>query len=205
MVVYNPKTKTLFERDDKFKVKASRWFLTEQRFGYIDKWLLTEKMDGTSVILSIGKDGDDFHGRTAKSQFTPAMTAFLSVQTALACSRLYDHGIEEADIYAELFGEGIQGNPHGMEGMHLRVFDVRIGGFWLDWYNMINVVSKAGLEHVPSLGFTDIEVGTEFVRSAQVATVGTTGYVEGVVARTEEYLYDNQGNRLTWKLKRKDF
>ena len=203
MVLYNPKTKTLFERDDKFKVKVGR--LTDERFGFVNQWLVTEKMDGTSVILSVGKDGDDFHGRTAKSQFTPAMTAFLSVQTALACSNLYDHGIEEADIYAELFGEGIQGNPHGMEGMHLRVFDVRIGGFWLDWVNMCDVARKAGLNRVQPLGVCDIDTAVRYVRDEQTGWTGSPDYAEGVVARTEKYLYDNQGNRLTWKLKRKDF
>ena len=203
MVVYNPKTKTLFERDDKFKVKVGH--LTDERFGYIDKWILTEKMDGTSVILSVGKNGDEFYGRTAKSQFTPAMAQYLETALTSACANLYDHGIEEADIYAELFGEGIQGNPHGMRGMYLNVFDVRIGGFWLDLDNMTDVARKAGLNSVAVMGVTDISGAVKYVRDEQVGITGQLGYVEGVVARTRKYLYDNQGNRLTWKLKRSDF
>lgn len=203
MVLYNPKTKTLFQRDDKFKVIPG--YLTDVRYGLINKWLLTEKMDGTSVILSTKNRGYSFHGRTAKSQFTPAMQQFLDYEAQSAANNLYHSMVDEADIYAELYGEGIQGNPHGVDGMHLRVFDVRIGGFWLDYENMCDVAEKAGLRTVRYMGICDIPTAVDFVRSRQIGTIGRTDYVEGVVARTALNLYDNQGNRLTWKLKRKDF
>lgn len=203
MVLYNPKTKTLFQRDDKFKVITGQ--LTDERFGYIDKWLLTEKMDGTSVIISTKDRTWSYHGRTAKSQFTPAMAEFLDYQSQSAANNLWHSIIPQADIYAELFGEGIQGNPHGMKGMHLRVFDVRIGDFWLDYENMCDVSDKAGLNTVAYLGTVSVSDAVGFVKERQRPVTGFTDYVEGVVARTPKYLYDNQGTRLVWKLKRKDF
>ena len=205
MVLYNPKCKTLFRRGDDFKVTDE---LTDPRFWQIGNWVATKKMDGTSVIISIhnGVDGGySFHGRTAKSQFTPAMQQFLDDAASEALFSLADHGVYQADIYAELFGEGIQGNPHGMEGMHLRVFDVRIGDFWLDWENVEDVAVKAGLLPVDVLMVGSTESIVEYIKSYAQHKGDDIPYFEGVVARTDPLLYDNQGNRMMWKLKVSDY
>lgn len=205
MVLYNPKCKTLFKRDDKFKVTDE---LTDSRFWQIGQWVATRKMDGTSVILSIhnGVDGGySFYGRTAKSQFTPAMSEFLDDAASNALFSLADEGVYQADIYAELFGQGIQGNPHGMEGMHLRVFDVRIGGYWLDWENVDDVAAKAGLTPVDVMFVGSADEIARYVQSVADTNYEGAPYFEGIVARTDPWLYDNQGNRMMFKLKVSDY
>lgn len=208
MVLFNPKLLTLFKRDDKFKVIPGEY--TNPRFAQVGEWLVTEKMDGTSVILSIhnGVDGGySYYGRTAKSQFTPAMSEFLDDAASMALFSLADYGINQVDLYAELCGPGIQGNPHGLTEMKLFVFDVRIGDFWLDWTNVKDVAAQAGLETVYEYP------GTHTVESMLMdldpnhklhIPLGDK-YLEGFVARTDPLLYDNQGNRIMWKLKVSDF
>ena len=202
MVLFNPKLKTLFRRGDKFKVIPGEY--TDPRFAQVGEWLVTEKMDGTSVILSITEHGTAFYGRTSKSQFTPAMSDFLSAAASTALFSLDPHGIHQADIYAELCGPGIQGNPHGLTEMKLFVFDVRIGDYWLDWDNVIDVAYKAGLR-TPWVFAGRYDAETLVENLSRLAKEGSPRYLEGYVARTDPLLYDNQGNRIMWKLKVSDF
>lgn len=201
--MYNPKTRTLLKRGDNFKVINE---LTDERFAQLNGWLVTNKMDGTSVILSIG-DNPSFHGRTANTKFSAGQSAFMEYQLreSAYCIRsqhpMYDG--KQIDIYAELVGPGINGNKHNLDEFELHVFDVRIDGFWLDWGNMLSVVADAELDPVRRLGLAKLDID-DIIAIIDDRSTGLE-YFEGIVARSDPYLYDNRGNRLMFKLKVSDF
>jgi len=201
MVLYNPKTLTLFKRGDDFKVKP--WLFTDQRFGLLNYWLVTEKMDGMSVILSANSENYGIHGRSPNTQFTPEQESFLHDQTSAAIGRLSKHILydgKKVDIYAELVGPGVNGNSHNFKDLQLYVFDVRINDFWLDWTNTASVAQDADLVTVPVIYTMTLPEIVRLVRDTP-----QTEYFEGIVARSDPYLYNNKGERLMFKLKAKDF
>ena len=197
MVVFNPKTKTLFKRDESFNLTKN---LTDERYGLIRAWLVTKKMDGMSVILSTGEN--DYYGRSANTNFNAEQQLYLRSELNWVVRKLEYHGIKEVDIYAELVGPGIQGNPHGLDGLSLYVFDVRLNGYWLDFKNVEDIAQKAELQTVTSFGMMNLARAQKAVEAMRDST--EKHYYEGIVARTEPYLYDNQGNRIMWKLKCRD-
>lgn len=206
MVLFNPKCKTLFRRNlDTFKVTNE---LTDQRYAQVKDWLVTEKMDGMSVILSINTEDYTYFGRSRNTNFNAEQQQFMDEAFHSANYQLFKIGFEKpVDIYAELVGPGIQGNPHNLDALELFVFDVRVNDFWLDWDNVCDIAEKAGLQTV-SLATPDGErVSAEYVVSFidYHLKFPQDEYCEGFVARTDPYLYDNMGNRIMWKLKVSDY
>lgn len=203
MVLFNPKCKTLFRRNlETFKVTDE---LTDERYRQIPSWLLTEKMDGMSVILSIDPDGvSHYYGRSAKTNFDTEKSIFMEQELNYAETMLHQNGVHKAvDIYAELVGPGVQGNPHNLDALTLRVFDVRVNDFWLDWDNVCDIAEKAGLLTVHCWGRYPVQDAISVVSSYK--SFDDVPYFEGYVARTDPYLYDNMGNRIMWKIKVSDY
>lgn len=205
MTLYNPKTKTLFKRGDDFKVTG---VLTDERYSQLKGWLVTNKDDGCSTILSITPDDYSYHGRTANTRFSDAQASFMHDQASVVSKRLRQHPVYEGKdvaIYAELIGPGINGNKHELDEFELHVFDVRINGFWLDWFNMVGVCDDSCLEPVRNIGGSAMLTLDEIVSVVKNKAGRGGEYFEGVVARSDPYLYDNKGNRLMFKLKATDF
>lgn len=137
-------------------------------------------------------------------------------------------------IYGEGYGAGIQkvGKQYRADDKSLRIFDVttnRVGFngdvaiesgplWWRNWETVENAATALGLPTVPKLmDGAPTDVITEFVASNPSSLVAWydggegTWYdpevgptMEGVVARTDPYLYDWQGHRILFKLKGAD-
>lgn len=72
MVPEYPKIDTLFERGEDFKVDPANLVIRRSEFGIPERWLVTEKVDGTNVRISLEQTVADLDGRaTAKSMGLP--------------------------------------------------------------------------------------------------------------------------------------
>ncbi len=131
-------------------------------------------------------------------------------------------------LYGEGYGGGIQkgGGEYTSQtkggAASFRLFDVLVGETWLRRADVEDVAARLGIKCVPLVDIVDVfgknyrdedwdlfDI-TEAVRnglaSAVAAEEGTKGHMaEGVVAFTEEPLYNNRGQRLMFKLKTQDF
>lgn len=204
-ILYNPKCKTLFKRDDRFKVIIGDF--TDDRFKQIGLWTITEKLDGMSVILAWDGRELSFHGRTRRTQFNAAQQEYLAaVKADLAPRMATEFGEMAVHVYAEFIGPDIQGDPHKCGMYRIFAFDVRVGGFWLDLDDAQDVCNRVGIDFVPvaDIRMTTYEAIEVAQRTSSIVSPDE-GYFEGIVARTDHYLYDNQGNRIMWKLKQTDF
>lgn len=202
------KIETLYVRDEKtFKVDPSQ--LKNRTYSLIKTWQFTEKIDGTN-IRCIWKNGTlTFGGKTDNAQIHADLIRWLYEHVSAAkMAEIFPDN--EAVIYGEGYGAGIQKGGCYSPIKKLIVFDVLVGGkWWLSWENTCDVAAKLDLEVVPFIGEMTLEDATAMVRrgfsSELAASNGQKVPAEGLVGRTAEPLFDKKGARLIVKLKTKDF
>lgn len=222
-----PKIETLFNRDEKFKVKEGDYRLPE--FENIKKWYLTEKIDGTNVRVRlfpklsegkwVGSYQPNFFGRTDKAELHPNLVKYL--ENTFTSEKL-DDVFKEFSMNITLFGEGygpkIQKGGNYRRDISFRLFDVYIedghnplGGWWLEPENVLDIATKIGINIAPPLGIYSTDYSVDHVKAKFPSIVsfkedGNPEYLmEGIVARTKPLLFTRQGKRVMWKLKVKDF
>ena len=118
-------------------------------------------------------------------------------------------------LYGEAYGAGIQGGggDYRQDGdVSFRLFDVLVGEeHWLTWANIVDVAKVVGVKTVPPLDYgqatTDniVTMVRDGFKSIVADEEGTPRLAEGIVARTDPYLFDNNGRRVVFKTKTKDF
>jgi hypothetical protein len=219
-----PKIETLFNRGpDHFVTDDLRC----PEFNQIAHWLVTEKIDGTNIRVSLESidplDGFApwqvrFYGRTDAAQIPTFLLGYL--QDTFTLDKMVALCMADAELYSiTLYGEGYgariqKGGGNYREGVSFRLFDVLVDGkWWLDWENVCDVAVKLGIFTVPRLA-SEFEADLDFIVAAvrggftsQVARWerGIDVPAEGVVARTDPYLFDKRGHPLRFKLKTRDF
>lgn len=219
-----PKIETLFDRGEDFVVDTTKFRLPE--FENIKRWHVTEKIDGTNVRVMYKTTGSPdnlgrvtFGGRTDDASMPTFLLNMLQETFTLekllaAFTPSAPNEVLEVVLYGEGYGPKINkgGNYRSQEqGVSFRLFDVRVGQWWLNWNNIEDVARKLDISTVPVLADAvglDWLIGLvqeEFnsVVAEQERRVGFTA--EGVVARTDPLLFTRKGERLMWKLKARDF
>jgi len=236
-----PKIETLFDRnEDTHKVIPGQLRCPE--FGLIDRWFITEKIDGTNIRVCVTPNRSlmlppiapggymptevEFFGKTDKAEIPPFLLAQLKAMfPPEAFGPVFgDHtDIERLWLFGEGYGERIQkGGGNYRQGVSFRLFDVVVEDdenkqWWLKWADVEDIANKLGIKTVPVLNDncdTDFAVGVVQEGGCMYSAVAWQDHgeehhqnvmAEGIVARTNPYLYTNQGKRVVWKLKTKDF
>lgn len=208
-----PKIETLYDRGRDFKVKVGH--LRRKEFGVPQLWLVTEKIDGTNIRITVTNSSVEVGGRTNKAENVPDVVGEdLLLRIGAWHDRHFGNDAESPTcvLYGEGYGEKIQSGGGYRSGVNFRLFDVRVGEKFLDWTKVEMVAEECDLDLVPVFGqsWSEGEV-LEFLSAdtipSRVATWdgGPGKWIEGVVCRTDPLLYDWKGNRIMWKLKLKDF
>ena len=223
-----PKIETLFDRDDTFRVDTSRY--RRPVYGTIDRWLVSEKVDGTNIRLVFemdenpGGDGTEppalttaIKGKTDNASIPPLLLEhcrqLVSRLTADVGGLMLDRGLTQYVLYGEGYGPKIQNGGRYRTDQGFILFDIGVGGGrFLSDDVVTETAAKFAVPRVPLLyggepmPLADIVGMVQSGHASDVADVyDPTFMAEGVVARTVEPLYDNRGERLMWKLKAKDF
>jgi len=211
-----PKIETLFNRDDKtHKVRDGEIRLPE--FANVKNWWTTEKIDGTNLRLTYVKGQPvEINGRTDNADLPRPLLEYL-VKTfpvekfTTAFSDIKDNPL--VTLYGEGYGPRINtGENYRTDGFSFRLFDVRVGEWWLEPQNIADVATKMGIKTVPAVGVMTLEDAVAFIKSKPRSRVtmeenptreNTT--MEGIVARSHPLMLRRNGERVIWKLKVKDF
>lgn len=214
-----PKIQTLWNRDkETFKVIPGEYRMAE--FALPKKWVVTEKIHGTNIRVILKEDGAvTFGGRTENAQIPTFLLEKLQEMFPPKLVRSAFEPGSPVTLYGEGYGARIQkGGGNYNPNPAFRLFDVRVGDWWLNWEDVEDVAQKLSILTVPTLDYDyDIlptcaaeladlfEMGN--LRSSFVAYFeGIKGHnPEGIVARTNPLLFTRQGKRVMWKLKFKDF
>lgn len=201
-----PKIETLFERDEKFHVDPSRLRCPE--FGLIKDWLVTEKIGGTNIRVSLERNFPDwgvrFYGRTDAAQIPTFLLSYLQdtferdplkhlwrgkkdcelcggtglVGSLPSGCSCIDGGYR-ITLYGEGYGAKIQkGGGNYREGVSFRLFDVLIDGKW--WLSWENVCDVA-----EKLGIKTVPVFQDGVPISWVTSAIQNGALASRVARED--------------------
>ena len=218
MIEY-PKIETLYDRDEQTK-RVIPGALRRGDFGIIRRWRVTEKIDGTNIRVGLNPDGTvAIGGRTDAAQIpTPLLSYLLATFTPDKLRAVFmnpDGPGADFTLFGEGYGPKIQ-NGGGYSPMpKFRLFDVRVGDWWLEWENVVDVAAKLGIATVPTLGNPDddftLPESAESLASLIDTSItalddgGTGCRAEGIVAKSEPLLFTRRGERVMWKLKFRDF
>lgn len=197
-----PKIKTLFKRDpETFKIIEGEFTLPEFEYLRGCQWQVDEKIDGTNIRVYWDGETVRFYGRTSRAHIP---THLLETLQNLFPAEKFS-GRDPICMYGEGYGAKIQkgGGNYLPDSTHFRLFDVRVGDWWLKTCDVESVakslnILRAPLLYVGPLGnLADVGKGFD-------SRIGNAR-AEGIVLRPTQQLFTRRGQRIIAKLKTKDF
>lgn len=202
------KIQTVFKRDPMTKFKTlleGEYSLPEFYYLKDNKWIFTEKVDGTNIRIMFVDGVIRFGGKTDNAQiptdlanrlnerFNPMVEIFSSVFNSDVC------------LYGEGYGSKIQkGGGNYREDQDFVLFDIKIGDFWLNRCDVEDIAGKLGIDIVPIVGSGTLKEMVEHAKSGIKSTWGDF-QAEGYVARPQVELKTRNGSRIITKIKCRDF
>lgn len=203
------KIQTLFMRDPqtKYKTLLDQYALPEFSFLKNNKWVFTEKVDGTNIRIMIKDGAISFGGRTDNAQIPASLTQRLQERflSETRKQKLLDT-FENAVLYGEGYGAKIQkGGGNYRSDQDFVLFDVRVGDNWLERSNVVEIAKEFELDVVPVIGSGTLDEMILMVRDSPMQSTWGDFTAEGIIARPEVELKNRAGKRIITKLKVKEF
>lgn len=200
------KIHSVYKRDERGRFMVGQFARPEIEYLAGCEWLWTEKVDGTNIRIGIDAEGVfRIGGRTDRAQIPARL---LDAISALDIERkLRDSFDGPVTLYGEGYGAKIQkggGNYRPDQGFVL--FDVNVGGWWLQRHAVEDVAATLGLDVVPLVYEGTIEGAIRIVGTpeGQKSSWGTFR-AEGLVGTPAVPLFARDGKRVIVKVKSKDF
>lgn len=205
------KINTVFKRDPATKNKnllIGDFSCPEFEYLKNNKWLWSEKVNGTNTRVLFDGDRIRFGGKTDDAQISVHLYDFLN-----------DVFINKLELFKEIFGTdggvclygegygkniGKDGMFYKKDGVEFVLFDINIDGWWLQRENFLDVAQKLSLATVPIVGEGTLGEMISLVEKGYSSRWGDF-LAEGIVARPEMDLFTRKGERIITKLKLKDF
>jgi hypothetical protein len=216
-----PKIETLYNRRDHLKVDSR--LVRLQEFSMINSWLITEKIDGVNVRVSLYPSGViEIDGRKENSTWNDSLLVYLQktftidrLSASFSPQSILDNQYPPVTLYGEGYGQKIRkGGGNYRSTPSFRLFDVRVGDWWLNWENVQDVADKLEIETVPVLFYNYEYLPTCLAHLQDIVPFSIVAAqendkddfsAEGIVARTDPLICRRNGDRIMWKLKFGDF
>lgn len=203
------KIQTVLKRDPENNNKTlieNRFSLPEFEYLKDNAWVFTEKVDGTNIRVIYNGDQIIFGGKTDRAQI-PAVLVNRLNEKFIPLTGVFGEIFDSAEVclYGEGYGAKIQkGGGNYRQDPDFVLFDVMVGGWWLQRPDVEDVAVNLGLDVVPVIGRGTLAEMIDLARAGFKSTWGNFK-AEGIVARPEIELKMRNGNRLITKIKHKDF
>ena len=176
------------------------------------RWLCFEKIDGTNIGIYWDGENREYHGKTDKANIPAGLISALDriIDNGKLAHTFTKRGDEplEVRIYGEGFGGNIQGKMgKGYGDFDFIVFDISIGGVYLDYEIVKSICDNLGLTVVPLVGEMSLAEAEEYVRKGFKSFVSKDRELdaEGLVCRPAVRLFNNKGERIITKIKTCDY
>lgn len=212
MLVEYHKIECPFERDieGSKKIVWNRWRNPTVEYLKDNKWVFTEKVDGTNIRIYWDGHAITFAGRTDRAQI-PAMLNQYLIETFQTneVEELFEQAFGEKEVI--LYGEGYGAKIQGCGGAYRKdnsfmLFDVMINGNYQPRETVEEIATMLNIDVVPIIFTGTIHEAIEFVMEHPKSKISEDDlYMEGLVGRPEIELKDRCGNRVIVKIKWKDF
>jgi hypothetical protein len=200
------KIQSIFKRDETtHKFIIGNYSRPEFEYLKNNKWIWTEKIDGTNIRVNWDLEKVTIGGKTDKAQLHKDLIKNISDMFPVdKFKKLYPG--TSMTLYGEGCGTGIQkggGNYSSIKTFIL--FDILIDEFWLLRKDVIDIANKLEIKSVPIVGDGTIQEAIDFVRNDFNKSEFGDFQAEGVVLRPEAELFARNGQRIITKVKYKDF
>lgn len=221
------KINTLYVRDKHHKVTGE---LTRPVYATIDKWIVREKVDGVNMRIGFTRDletKDVSFTVTGRSDDADLPTELIDHCTSIAeiikpvvSEIMTQHGLTKYILFGEGYGAGIHHGGRYSSKMNFALFDVAVDEgctvcegkpTYLSEAQVDATAERLGINVVPRTvdEFMTLDDIVDMVKAGFPSVIADEWdpefYVEGIVAKTVEPLYDNRGERVMFKLKSRDF
>lgn len=208
-IIEYTKIPNIFKRETFGKNKLIEGEYSSPELEYLSKsmWGFEEKIDGTNIRICWDGYRVEFRGRTDRAQIPAHLMAKLEeLFGGETKEELFEQtfGKSEVILFGEGFGEKIQ-KGGGLYGpVNFRLFDVYIGGYWLNRENVSDIAAKFGIDHAPFMFRGTLEEGVEFIKK-HPKSVLRDAEMEGIVGRPMVQMFSRTGERIMVKIKCRDF
>jgi len=201
------KIQTVFKRDERKKIVEGSYTLPEFEYLKDNVWVFTEKVDGTNirVMWQAANRSLKFGGKTNQAQIP--VTLLYKLQELFTESSLAEVFPEtDVCIYGEGCGAKVQrnGENYVRDGVDFVLFDIKIGEWWLQPEDVVDVANKLRIRVVPIIGEGTLGEAIAKVRQGFNSQWGEF-VAEGIVARPKVELKTRKGERIITKIKHRDF
>ena len=159
-------------------------------------------------------DGDSitFGGKSDNAQIpshlvTKLQELFLPIQARLKIKQTFGEEIKRVCLYGEGFGFKIQGKvgvDYLTDKVDFYLFDVNIGGMWLERKDVTGIGTKLGLTLPKVVSYGSLDDAISLVKKGFPSAFGNA-QAEGLVLRPMVEIQDKQGHRVITKIKVRDF
>jgi len=204
-----PKINSVMMRDPEtnFKTFLNEWSEPEFEVLAGAQWDATEKLDGTNIRVEWHADTEEviLKGRTDKALLPADLVTHLE-RTLPAEKMRKAFGPSDCVLYGEGIGPGIQkgGGNYGI-AQHFALFDIKIGGIWLERNNVEAIAAAIKVPVAPSFGRMSLHTAMELCANGFQSKYADAVSPEGLVLRAPLGLMNRKGERLITKVKCKDF
>lgn len=204
------KIETLFERDMEGTKKLIEGKFRNECVEFLkdNKWIFTEKVDGTNVRVIWDGHKVTFGGRTDNAQMPmPLMERLKKLFEGNTNEELFEQKFGENQVvfYGEGYGGKIQSGSLYKETQDFILFDVRVGETWLRREDVENIAQTFKLDVVPVILTGTIQEAVDYVKTKPLSHIGNGKESEGLVGVPSARLTDFRGNRVIVKIKECDF
>jgi hypothetical protein len=199
------KIQTVFKRDpDDMKILTSEYSLPEFEYLQDNKWIFTEKIDGTNIRIQFKDSKILFNGKTDNAQIPIGLLNELNSKFLSKHEKFKELFNCDVCLYGEGYGPKIQKGGKYKDVNDFVLFDISIGDWWLNRVDIEKIALELEIEVTPIIGsgtLRDMIIITKKGFNSQWGDF----IAEGIVARPEIELKCRNGERIITKLKYRDF
>lgn len=204
------KIETLYERDEKTKRLIEGKF-RNPTLEYLkdNKFIFTEKVDGTNIRVHWDGHKVEFGGRTDKAQIPQILLDRLNqLFGGQVNEEMFEQKFGETEVF--IFGEGygpkIQSGGGYRDDVDFIIFDIQIAGNWQPRESVEDIAHYFNCDIVPIVLEGTLQDAVNYVKTNRKSIVAKNGAeIEGVVGRPAVELKDRTGKRVIVKIKYCDF
>jgi len=205
------KIETLFERDMEGSKKLIEGKFRNECVEYIkdNKWVFTEKIDGTNIRIFWDGHKVTMGGRTDNAQLPADLVQYIhDLFITNESEQLFEQkfGATEVHLFGEGYGGKIQNGMAYSKEKKFIMFDVMVGDTFLSRENVEEIAKSFGCDIVPIILEGTLQEAIDYVKTSPNSTItNEVKESEGVVGTPKARLLDFRGNRIIVKIKVKDF
>ena len=207
------KIETLFSRDmdGSKQLKISQFRDPTIEYLYLNKWIWTEKIDGTNIRVCWDGHSVSFGGRTDNATIPAALATKLNeLFSGETNAQIFEQmfGEKEAILFGEGYGRKIQkiGSAYIPDGVNFILFDVLIGENYQEREWVEKTAQAFGIPVIPIVGEGTLYEAWNFVCKHPDSKVADGRCaMEGIVCRPKIELRNRRGERVIVKIKYEDF